>query len=61
MTTKAEYLGGAYIPGVPARDLTEAEWEEFKDKIEAYQAASRITMYTVKTARKKKADQEGSE
>ena len=30
-----KYLGGAYIDGVPARDLTPTEYEKFKAIIEA--------------------------
>ena len=45
---KATYVGGAAIQGVPARDLTADEWEQFKESIKAHEAASGITMYRVK-------------
>jgi hypothetical protein len=31
----AKYLGGAHLPGVPARDLTAAEYEAHRVEIEA--------------------------
>lgn len=30
----AEYLGGAFLPGVPARDLDKAECKIYKNQIE---------------------------
>ena len=31
----AIYLGGGYLPGIPARDLTKEEYEQHKATIEA--------------------------
>jgi hypothetical protein len=40
------YIGsGAYIPGVPARDLTPAEALEFTDLIMAQQLVSGVALY----------------
>lgn len=46
MTIK--YVGqGAHIPGVPARDLTEAEYAEHKQTIKAQEKLTGITLYEV--------------
>jgi hypothetical protein len=46
MTIK--YVGqGSHIPGVPARDLTEAEYALYKKTIKAQEKLTGVTMYEV--------------
>lgn len=45
------YIGGGdYIHGVPARDLTEDEYAQHKDAIEANMAVTGVTLYVVQDA-----------
>ena len=44
----AKYVGnGTYIHGVPARDLTEAEYEKHKKNIKAAEKAAGVVLYEV--------------
>lgn len=40
-----KYLGGGYIPGVPARDLTDEEAKQHAPVIEAEERASGMRLY----------------
>ncbi len=40
-----KYLGGGYIPGVPARDLTDDEEKEHAALIQAEEKASGLKLY----------------
>lgn len=41
-----KYSGGAYIHGVPARDLTEEEWKKYKSVIRKQEKIIGIKLYT---------------
>ena len=45
-----QYVGGGYVPGVPARDLTPEEYEQHAFKIEHEREMSGITLYVPKDA-----------
>jgi hypothetical protein len=49
--TPLKYVGsGDYIPGVPTRDLTSEEAEEFGPLIEANYLATQVRLYVAETA-----------
>ena len=46
--TKRNYVyvgGGAYVQGVPRRDLTAAEWKRFSTAVEEQEAAIGMQLY----------------
>ena len=44
-TTGYRYTGGAYIHGVPARDMTPEEYDKYAEVIETQQALIKMVLY----------------
>jgi len=56
---KAVYKGGGFLTGIPARDLSSAEWEALTDAQQ--QAAIDSNLYEILPDKKRKPAQKGSE